>query len=185
MVRQEALEVLRGVLAALIGMVKQLVWLAAAPKRHHERVHHQLRRHLGLHRPADDAAGEEVQDHSQIEPAFSGVDVGEVGNPFLIRCRGFELAIEYVARDRTLGTNALIGIDRARGAVVLWAIVSDTRNLLLLRAAAAEADEDFLRTLAYSLRRAIQLDYQIEEQEIQVELIGSERQRRISHMGPR
>jgi very-short-patch-repair endonuclease len=57
--------------------------------------------------------------------------------------------------------------------------VSDTRNLLLLRAAAEEPDEDFLRTLAYSLRRAIQLDYQIEEQEIQVELIGSERQRRI------
>jgi hypothetical protein len=57
--------------------------------------------------------------------------------------------------------------------------VSDTRNLLLLRAAAEESDEDFLRTLAYSLRRAIQLDYQIEEQEIQVELIGRERQRRI------
>jgi very-short-patch-repair endonuclease len=57
--------------------------------------------------------------------------------------------------------------------------VSDTRNLLLLRAAADEPDEDFLRTLAYSLRRAIQLDYQVEEQEIQVELIGAERQRRI------
>jgi len=46
-------------------------------------------------------------------------------------------------------------------------------------APAQEPDEDFLRTLAYSLRRAIQLDYQIEEQEIQVELIGSEKQRRI------
>jgi hypothetical protein len=57
--------------------------------------------------------------------------------------------------------------------------VSDTRNLLLVRAVAEEPDEDFLRTLAYSLRRAIQLDYQMEEQEIQVELIGSERQRRI------
>jgi len=57
--------------------------------------------------------------------------------------------------------------------------VSDTRNLLLVRASAEEPDEDFLRTLAYSLRRAIQLDYQIEEQEIQVELIGSEKQRRI------
>jgi hypothetical protein len=56
--------------------------------------------------------------------------------------------------------------------------VSDTRNLLL-RAAAEDPDEDFLRTLAYSLRRAIQLDYQVEEQEIQVELIGAERQRRI------
>ncbi len=57
--------------------------------------------------------------------------------------------------------------------------VSDTRNLLLLRAAAEEPDEDVLRTLADSLRHAIQLDYQIEEQEIQVELIGKEAQRRI------
>jgi len=57
--------------------------------------------------------------------------------------------------------------------------VSDTRNLLLVHAVAQEPDEDFLRTLAYSLRRAIQLDYQIEEQEIQVELIGREKQRRI------
>jgi hypothetical protein len=57
--------------------------------------------------------------------------------------------------------------------------VSDTRNLLLLRAAADEADEDLLRTLAYSLLRAIQLDYQIEEREIQVELIGTRQQRRI------
>jgi superfamily II DNA/RNA helicase/very-short-patch-repair endonuclease len=57
--------------------------------------------------------------------------------------------------------------------------VSDTRNLLLLRADGEQPDEDFLATLAYSLRRAIQLDYQIEEQEIAVELIGRERQRRI------
>jgi very-short-patch-repair endonuclease len=57
--------------------------------------------------------------------------------------------------------------------------VSDTRNLLLVHAVAEQPDQDFLRSLAYSLRRAVQLDYQIEEQEIQVELIGSEKQRRI------
>ena len=51
--------------------------------------------------------------------------------------------------------------------------VSDTRNLLLLRTSET-TDEEFLRTLAYSFRRAIQLDYQIEEQEIAVELIGLE-----------
>jgi hypothetical protein len=57
--------------------------------------------------------------------------------------------------------------------------VSDTRNLLLLRAGDEEPEESFLATLAYSLRRAIQLDYQIEEQEIAVEMIGRERQNRI------
>jgi hypothetical protein len=57
--------------------------------------------------------------------------------------------------------------------------VFDTRNLLLLRAASEELDEDFLTTLSYSLRRAIQVEYQIEEQEIAVERIGREPQRRI------
>jgi hypothetical protein len=57
--------------------------------------------------------------------------------------------------------------------------VADTRNLLLLRAPLDELDEDFLRTLAYAVRRAIQLDFQVEEQEIAVELIGRDRQRRI------
>jgi len=57
--------------------------------------------------------------------------------------------------------------------------VSDTRNLLLLRIAAEEPDEDFLATLSYSLRRPIQVEYQIEEQEIAVERIGRDQQRRI------
>jgi very-short-patch-repair endonuclease len=57
--------------------------------------------------------------------------------------------------------------------------VSDTRNLLLLRIASEEPDEDFLTTLSYSLRRAIQVEYQIEEQEIAVERIGRDQQRRI------
>jgi hypothetical protein len=57
--------------------------------------------------------------------------------------------------------------------------VSDTRNLLLLRIASEEADEDFLTTLSYSLRRAIQVEYQIEEQEVAVERIGRDQQRRI------
>ena len=57
--------------------------------------------------------------------------------------------------------------------------VADTRNLLLLHAPLDEPQEDFLLTLAFAVRRAIQLDYQVEEQEIAVELIGRERQRRI------
>jgi hypothetical protein len=57
--------------------------------------------------------------------------------------------------------------------------VSDTRNLLLLRIVSEESDEDFLTTLSYSLRRAIQVAYQIEEQEIAVERIGRDQQRRI------
>jgi ATP-dependent helicase YprA (DUF1998 family) len=53
--------------------------------------------------------------------------------------------------------------------------VTDSRNLLLLRPASeAASDESFLRSLAYALRRALQIEYQIEEREVAVELIGRE-----------
>jgi len=53
--------------------------------------------------------------------------------------------------------------------------VTDTRNILLLRPSSqATGDEAFLKTLAYALRHALQIEYQIEEREIAVELIGSE-----------
>jgi hypothetical protein len=39
--------------------------------------------------PADDAAGEQVDDDGKVQPAFAGPDVGDVGAPFLVgpRCR--------------------------------------------------------------------------------------------------
>jgi very-short-patch-repair endonuclease len=53
--------------------------------------------------------------------------------------------------------------------------VTDTRNLLLLRPLSDQPiDEVFLKSLAYALRRAIQIEYQVEEQETAVELIGQD-----------
>jgi len=53
--------------------------------------------------------------------------------------------------------------------------VTDTRNILLLRPISkSAADAGFLKSLAYALRRALQVEYQIEEREIAVELIGRE-----------
>ncbi|HWY16413.1 MAG TPA: DEAD/DEAH box helicase [Rhizomicrobium sp.] len=53
--------------------------------------------------------------------------------------------------------------------------VTDSRNLLLLRPAGESTrDEDFLKSLGFALRRAIQIEYQVEEQEVAVELIGQE-----------
>jgi hypothetical protein len=51
--------------------------------------------------------------------------------------------------------------------------VTDTRNILLLRPLALVADrEPFLKTLANAIQRGMQFVYQVEEQEIAVELIG-------------
>ena len=58
--------------------------------------------------------------------------------------------------------------------------VTDTRNILLLRPLAdAASDQDFLKSLAYALRRALQIEYQVEERELAVELIGREENENI------
>jgi len=58
--------------------------------------------------------------------------------------------------------------------------VSDRRNVLFLRPALDTApDESFLITLAYAIQRAIQIVYEVEEQEIAAELIGEGDHRRI------
>jgi hypothetical protein len=58
--------------------------------------------------------------------------------------------------------------------------VSDRRNVLFLRPALdSAADEGSLVTLAYAIQRAIQIVYEVEEQEIAAELIGEGDHRRI------
>ncbi|HZP45866.1 MAG TPA: DUF1998 domain-containing protein, partial [Candidatus Binataceae bacterium] len=58
--------------------------------------------------------------------------------------------------------------------------VSDRRNVLFLRPLLVSAvDETFLITLAYAIQRAIQIVYEVEEQEIAAELIGEGDHRRI------
>jgi hypothetical protein len=53
--------------------------------------------------------------------------------------------------------------------------VTDGRNLLLMRPISEQANhEEFLKSLAYALRRALQIEYQIEEREVAIELIGRE-----------
>jgi hypothetical protein len=53
--------------------------------------------------------------------------------------------------------------------------VTDNRNILLLRPnSEAASDEGFLKSLAYALRHALQIEYQIEEREIAVEPIARE-----------
>ena len=58
--------------------------------------------------------------------------------------------------------------------------VTDTRNLLFLRPLTTEAsDPAFLKTLSFALQRGLQVHYQVEEQEIAVELLGQGEHQRI------
>lgn len=58
--------------------------------------------------------------------------------------------------------------------------VTDSRNILLLRPITETPDrEAFLKTLSYAFQRGIQFVYQVEEQEIAVELIGKDAHMRL------
>lgn len=58
--------------------------------------------------------------------------------------------------------------------------VTDSRNILLLRPRIEGSLSDFfLTTLAYALQRGIQFTYQVEEQEVAVELIGEGEHQRV------
>ena len=58
--------------------------------------------------------------------------------------------------------------------------VTDNRNILLLRPIGEKStDQGFLKTLAYAFQRGIQVVYQVEEQEVALELIGQGGHQRI------
>src|SRR6266699_1594794 len=52
--------------------------------------------------PADHAPAVKVQDACQVEPAFAGLDVGDVGHPDLIRPAGWRQRRQAIGRDRLI-----------------------------------------------------------------------------------
>src|ERR1700692_759395 len=56
------------------------------------------------HRPADDLSAVQIHHGGQIEPALVGLDVGDVGEPDLVRRGGDEVALKQVRRDREVVT---------------------------------------------------------------------------------
>ncbi len=48
------------------------------------------------HPPADDAAGEGVDDERHVDETLPGGDIGEIRNPEPVRRSGFELALYAV-----------------------------------------------------------------------------------------
>jgi hypothetical protein len=60
------------------------VGLATPPDRHHQSIGHELRGHVGLHRPSDHAAREQVDDRGQLEPTCGRPHIREVSNPFAV-----------------------------------------------------------------------------------------------------
>src|SRR5712692_1803337 len=97
--RQHPLVVAAGVLTAAIRMMQQARRGAAAGQRHPEGVEGEVVRDALAHRPAYGEARAEIEDHRQVEPALARRNVGDVGDPRLIRFGPLELPGQDVGRD--------------------------------------------------------------------------------------
>jgi hypothetical protein len=86
----------------------------------------------------------------------------------------------WVRREEDLEENGNSGRDIGPIIPGVKPFVTDNRNILLLRPLTKESsDPSFLKTLAYAFQRGIQVIYQVEEQEVAVELIGRDEHQRI------
>jgi hypothetical protein len=54
--------------------------------------------HVLAHRPTHHLAGEQVEDHGQVEPALAGRNVGDIRQPDLIGLVGDKILLEEVCR---------------------------------------------------------------------------------------
>jgi hypothetical protein len=63
------------------------------------------------HRPADHFAGEQVEDHGQVEPALGGRDIGDIGQPDLIGPVGDKF---WSSRFTATGRECLLSVVQTR-----------------------------------------------------------------------
>src|SRR5437899_2960474 len=86
-------------LTAAIGMMEQPLRRAPARQGHPERVEREVVRDALVHRPADGEARTEIEDHRQVEPTLARRNVGDVGDPRLVRPSTLELPRQDVGGD--------------------------------------------------------------------------------------
>ena len=73
---------------------------AASLDCHDERGDGEFGTHVPTHSPANHLAGEQVEDHGQVEPALAGRNVGDIRQPDLIGPVCDNILLEQVCRHR-------------------------------------------------------------------------------------
>ena len=90
---EELLIVFACILAATVGMVEEVLSRQPLSDRVFKRARYERRFHRIAHGPPDHAPGKEIEHDSQVEPAFSGPDVGDVSSPDLVRSFRLEVSV--------------------------------------------------------------------------------------------
>lgn len=85
-------------------MHQNLFLRLSPPDSHQQCLQHEIRCLTALHRPANNAAGIEIDHHREIGEAFVGPDVSDVGDPGLVWSPDVKLPIQRVVDDNGRST---------------------------------------------------------------------------------
>src|ERR1043166_2136219 len=113
-----------GVLNTTIRVEEQLGRWSPMRHRHGQSLQDQARVDALAHGPADDSAAVEIEDGSEVKPAFLGFDVGDVGHPDLVRRTSLGSVREVV------GCNGLVVV-AVGGANAIARLLPTVESLLL------------------------------------------------------
>src|SRR5215470_19939747 len=98
---------------------------------HGERGDGQFGTHVLAHRPTHHLAGEQVEDHGQVEPALAGRDIGNIGQPDFIGPVGDKILLEQVFCHGegmlAVGCAHAIAARGPRARMPCWRIIRSTR----------------------------------------------------------
>ena len=81
-----------------VAVMDDTLGAGTRPQRLLRRVEDQLRVHRARYAPTNDAASEHVDHEGDVDEPGPGRDIGEVGDPQLIRTAGLELPVDAVER---------------------------------------------------------------------------------------
>jgi Protein of unknown function (DUF2699). len=107
--------------------------LARAPPYHGvvERCDHEVVCHPPLHAPPNYAAGEDIQNDCQIQPALGCPDIGDISCPKTIRHRGREVPSDQVGRNRALVVRIRRHLETAHGLYAKTVLLHQAPNAIL------------------------------------------------------
>ena len=77
-------------------MHHHLCFGVSPPYRHQQRIQYQFLGDPRLHGPANHTPGEQVYNHSSIQPTLMGADLRDICHPRFIRCGYIELTLQPV-----------------------------------------------------------------------------------------
>jgi hypothetical protein len=81
-------------------MVQQLLTRLASAQGHPQRRFHQALLSMPGHGPAHDEPGIDIQHHRDVDPALSGPHGGDIREPFPIRSKSREIALQQIGSHR-------------------------------------------------------------------------------------